>query len=135
MRATAIALALLVLITACGPEAGVAPGAALPRNEGGNASLHGVHVRNAFLLRSGSLHAVLINSGPAADRLEQVSAAAVTVTLSAPLDLRPNEPMGIGGPIAAVTGIGAGTPGWLPVTFRFREAGSVTVQIPVKERP
>ncbi|WP_214319987.1 hypothetical protein [Nonomuraea sediminis] len=70
MRAFAITLAALLLVTACGADRGEAPGAAIPRNEGGNADLHGVYIRNAYVAE-GALFAVLINGGPQPDQLRR----------------------------------------------------------------
>ncbi|WP_327091216.1 hypothetical protein OIE66_11430 [Nonomuraea sp. NBC_01738] len=132
MRAHAIALAALLLLTACGASApGVAPGAALPRNEGGNADRGGIHVRNAYV-RGGALHAILINSGPAADRLEQVGAEAGNVGLNAPVELPPGALVGTDRPLGTATGLGAGTGSWARVGFRFREAGILSVELPMR---
>ncbi|MFI6386541.1 hypothetical protein ACIBHY_15560 [Nonomuraea sp. NPDC050547] len=135
MRALGLLAAALLLVTACGADQGEAPGAALPRNDGGNASRRGVHVRNAYLLKGGSLHAVLINSGARADRLVQLTITSGNLALPAPIELPPAEPVGGDRAIATATGLEARVGSWVPATFQFQEAGTVTVQVPVKEYP
>ncbi|MFI6496270.1 hypothetical protein [Nonomuraea typhae] len=135
MRLLGTLLAALLLVTACGANQGEAPGAALPRNDGGNASRRGVHVRNAYLLKGGSLHAILINSTGRSDRLVRLTLTAGQLTLDAPVELPPREPVGTARALATATGLKAQPGAWVPATFVFQEAGTLTVEIPIKEYP
>ncbi|GAA2415102.1 copper chaperone PCu(A)C [Nonomuraea africana] len=111
------------------------------QNEGANASVHGVHLRNAYLLGGAPgqsapaevpLYAVLINNRTAADRLERITVQGGSVRLAAPVELPPNQPVGTDRPIATVSGLKGQS--WIPMTFTFRDAGDVRVQVPLKYR-
>lgn len=135
MRAAALALAALLLVSACGAGQGEAPGASQPRNEGGNADVRQVYVRNAYLLREGqgmALHVVLINGGPQADRLEQITTSAGTPTINGTVDLPPGAFVGADRALATVTGVADDVHGFVQTTFTFTAAGSATIQVPVK---
>ncbi|MBF8194029.1 hypothetical protein ITP53_51845, partial [Nonomuraea sp. K274] len=135
----AIAVAAF-LATGCA-NAGVDTIPHLPQNEGANADVRGVmHVRNAFLIAGTdpaspapqqSLYAVLINAGTRPDQLDRVTVeGGGSVQLAGPVSLPPNQPVGTGGrPIGTVTGVRGGA---VPMTFDFRQAGSVRVMVPVK---
>ncbi|MFI6292410.1 hypothetical protein ACIBEJ_12545 [Nonomuraea sp. NPDC050790] len=135
MRALGLLAAALLFVNACGAGQGEAPGAAQPRNDGGNATQRGVHVRNAYLLRGGSLHAVLINSGTRADRLVQLTLAGGRLSLLAPVELPPSGVTGGDRALATASGLEARVGSWVPATFQFQEAGVLAVQVPVKEFP
>lgn len=134
MRVAAIVFVVLLALTGCGAGQGEAPGAALPRNEGGNADVRGMHIRNVYISQ-GSLHAIFINGGPQTDRLERISVQSGTATLPGPLDLPQNVLVGSDRPITSVTGLPADVPGFLPVTFTFAMSGSATVQAPIRSGP
>ncbi|MFD1934352.1 MULTISPECIES: hypothetical protein [Nonomuraea] len=113
-----------------------------PANEGANASQRNLHLRNAFLLGGEPgqpapgelpLYAVIINDQPQPDRLERIGVeGGGSVRLAAPLDLPPRQPIGTDRPVATVTGVRA--TGWVPMTFTFKNAGSVRVLVPIKEK-
>ncbi|MEU4326956.1 hypothetical protein [Nonomuraea dietziae] len=112
-----------------------------PQNEGANASVHGLHLRNAYLVGGAPgqqapaelpLYAVLISNRAAADRLERITVQGGSVQLTAPVELPPNQPVGVDKPIATVSGLR--TQSSVPMTFTFSGAGDVRVQVPVKER-
>ncbi|MFI6322457.1 hypothetical protein ACIBG8_33310 [Nonomuraea sp. NPDC050556] len=131
MRATVIVVATLLLLTGCGAGQGAAPGASLPRNEGGNADLRGMHVRNVYIAQ-GQLHAVLINGAQGPDRLRQITMQGATATLAGPVELLPDTPVGSDKPLASVAGLPTPAPGYVPATFTFDEAGTATIQVPIK---
>lgn len=132
MRALAVLLTALLLATGCGAP-GAVPDAAIPRNDGGNADLHGIAIRNVYLV-SGTLYGVLINGGTQADELQSAKVSTAAVTLRSGLTLQPGQPTGADQPLGSVTGVSGQVGSWVPATFQFRDAGSVTAQIPFKDR-
>lgn len=141
----ATALCLALATAACtGDTIDNAEGTYLyePANEGANAYQRGLHLLNGFLLGGVPgqpppaelpLYAVLVNDQPQPDRLERISVeGGGSVRLAAPIEVPPQQPVGTSQPIATVTGVRE--TGWVPMTFTFSRAGTVRVQVPIKDR-
>ncbi|MEV0596069.1 hypothetical protein [Nonomuraea cavernae] len=107
-----------------------------PQNDGANASVRTMHLRNAFLLageRDLALYAILVNDGNRSDILERVTAGqGVRVRLPTPVDVPAKRLVGAEGPIATVTGVTGSR--WVPMTFTLKRAGEMRVMVPIKER-
>lgn len=137
----AVAAVVTVLLTAGCTETGVDTGKGLPQNEGANADVKGVvHLRNAFLLDGQdpaspapqqALYAVIINNGGKPDQLQRVTVnGGGSVQLTGAVNLPPNQAVGTNEqPIGTVSGIKGNE---VPMTFSFRDAGNLSVIVPVK---
>ncbi|GAA0384574.1 hypothetical protein GCM10009530_39300 [Microbispora corallina] len=120
----------------------------IPQNEGANADLGRVKLRNAFLIggppgrplqpgASVPMYLALLNDGAAADRLVSVSAPGVFQGATLPaggLAVPPNGFVG-GTPAPQALMTGLLRPLWsgtaIPMRLTFEHAGSTTVQVPV----
>ncbi|WP_440097750.1 hypothetical protein [Streptosporangium sp. H16] len=146
---TLCAAVLLLAACACGKEgdAGFSTEEFAP-NTGANEIVNDVYVRNAFViggpagepLPPGSgvpLYVTLVNQRTEPDRLVSVSASPTFEGFrvrGGGLDLPVRQPVGGDvNPQALLTGstgdLRSGT--YLPVSFRFQDAGTVRVQVPV----
>ncbi|MGP4097832.1 hypothetical protein [Nonomuraea sp. KM90] len=115
----------------------------VPQNDGANADVAGVSLRNAFLLRGNAdppaagtpeaLFAVLVNDSARPVQLERITVdGGGSVQLAGPVTLPPNQPVGTGNqPIGTVSGVRANT---VPMTFIFKDADAIRVSVPVKTR-
>jgi copper(I)-binding protein len=110
---------------------------------------NGIRITNVFVLgapsgstlpsgSSASLFLALFNGGTTADTLESASAVGATsVTLDgAPLALPSETPVNLTGPqpSAVLNNLSAplASGGYIPVTLQFKNAGPVTLQVPVE---
>jgi copper(I)-binding protein len=111
--------------------------------------VNGIRITNVFVLgapsgstlpsgSSASLFLALFNDGNTADTLESASAVgAGSVTLAgAPLALPSETPVNLTGPqpSAVLNNLSAplASGGYIPVTLQFKNAGPVTLQVPVE---
>jgi len=111
--------------------------------------VNGIRITNVFVLgapsgstlpsgSSASLFLALFNDGNTADTLESASAVgAASVTLDgAPLALPSETPVNLTGPqpSAVLSNLSAplASGGYIPVTLQFKNAGPVTLQVPVE---
>jgi len=148
MRWPILVLALLVLCACGGDDPPGLSTAEYPPNEGANATVNDMALRNAFVLgakpgkslRPGDdapLYFVLVNDRRKPDELVSVSAKPMFsgATISGDkLLVRTNELVGGGAaPQAVLTGLTKDLPsgGFIPVTFTFKAAGAVKELVPV----
>ncbi|WP_188189890.1 hypothetical protein [Nonomuraea sp. SYSU D8015] len=116
----------------------------VPQNEGANADVGRVKVRNVFLLGGTdpaspapeqTLYGVLINDGREPVRLERITVeGGGSVQLPGPVTVPPNQPVGVGEqPLGTVrvTGVRGTT---VPMTFVFSGAEPLRLNVPIKER-
>src|SRR5690349_15933337 len=111
-----------------------------PQNEGSNANVRGVLLRNAYLLGGTEpssspmempLYATFVNERGRPDRLQRVTIdGGAAVRLRGPVDLPRQRLVGGLDPIGTASGV-KGT-GSVPMTFTFAEAGDLRVDVPVK---
>ncbi|NUR91394.1 MAG: hypothetical protein HOY71_45600 [Nonomuraea sp.] len=144
MKRPIISAAIVVALAATGcTNAGYDKGESTPQNEGANADAKGVlHLRNAYLLSGPNpaspapqqaLYAVMVNNSHKPDQLQRVTVdgGGGSVQLSGNMDIPPNQPVGANGPIGTVTGVRGSS---VPMTFTFRDAGNVRLNVPVKPK-
>ncbi|GAB3165029.1 copper chaperone PCu(A)C [Microbispora hainanensis] len=149
MRAilAALCVAAAAVTAACGDMKQDFYTQTIPQNDGANADLPGMLIRNAFIIgplqpappgTDMPMYMVLLNQSGRTDRLVSVDTGGVFREARLPTPGGLEIPAGkyVGGtPFPQVLLAGLTRPlrsgGTIPVTFRFQNAGTVRVQVPV----